>query len=372
MNDPRPPIRVLAVDDSAYNRKILRSILLEMEEVESVETASDGEEAIKAVLASPPSIITLDLNMPRMDGFTFLRWLMRNRPLPVLVISAEGDEKNVFKALDLGALEFIVKPTRHASERIFEIRGEIAEKVRAIASKDLTHYLARLSRTRPEAGEPAPRPAHRQDAGPAGMRKIPGLLIIGASTGGPSAVQIVLASLEVPFPLAVLVIQHMPPVFTRQFAQRLDRSTPFDVREAEDGSPLEAGKVMVAPGGTHLVIEGGEHPAVRLRMIGEGDRYVPSVDFAMGSAAAVFGPRALGVLLTGMGNDGAEGLLAVRQAGGHTIAESAETCVVFGMPRAAAAREAVEEILPLGSIAPRVVELARAIAGLKNGRMDAT
>jgi two-component system chemotaxis response regulator CheB len=368
MKEKRAPIRVLAVDDSAYNRKIIRTILLEIEEVESVETASDGEEAIKAVLASPPSIITLDLNMPRMDGFTFLRWLMRNRPIPVLVISAEGDEKNVFKALDLGALDFIVKPTRHASERIFEIREEIAAKVRAIASKDLSQYLARLPKARPEPAEAGTRPLPRPEDG----KTQAGLLMIGASTGGPSAVQSVLGALDAPFPLAVVVVQHMPPVFTRQFAQRLDRNTLFTAREAEDGDALVAGTVLVSPGGFHLAVESGTNPAVRLLTKAGDDRYVPSVDLAMRSAATVFGPRVLGILLTGMGDDGAEGLLAVRQAGGRTIAESAETCVVFGMPRAAASRGAVEEMLPVGQIAPRAGELARMIAGLKNGRMDAT
>src|SRR5512138_97701 len=187
MNAARTPIRVLSVDDSAYNRKVIRSILSGMEEVESVETASDGEEAIKSILASPPNIVTLDLNMPRMDGFTFLRWLMRTRPLPVLVISAEGDEKSVFKALDLGALDFVVKPTRHASERIFEVRDEIIEKVRAIASKDLTRYLAQVAKARPEAPRPHVAPV---PTGPG----FPGVLVIGASTGGPSAIHGVLSS----------------------------------------------------------------------------------------------------------------------------------------------------------------------------------
>jgi two-component system, chemotaxis family, protein-glutamate methylesterase/glutaminase len=366
MNTPRAPIRVLCVDDSAYNRKVLRSIIAPMPEVESVETVSDGEDAIKSILASPPSIVTLDLNMPRMDGFTFLRWLMRTRPLPVLVISAEGDEKSVFKALDLGALDFVVKPTRHASERIFEVREEIVEKIRAIASKDLTRYLEQLSTSRPSAARTFPvRPfAARPDA--------PGLLVIGASTGGPSAIQSVLASIEAPFPLAVVVVQHMPAVFTRQFAQRLDRCTSFSAREAEEGDTLAQGTVLVAPGGYHVVLSREGKGQVSLREKREGDRFVPSVDVTMDSAAALFGARTLGVLLTGMGDDGANGLLAIRKAGGRTIAESAETCVVYGMPRAAAARGAAEDVLPLDKIPARVSELARAISGLKNGRMDAT
>jgi two-component system, chemotaxis family, protein-glutamate methylesterase/glutaminase len=365
MTGQRTPIRVLCVDDSAYNRKILRSIIAPMEEVESVETVSDGEEAIKSILATPPSIVTLDLNMPRMDGFTFLRWLMRTRPLPVLVISAEGDEKSVFKALDLGALDFVVKPTRHASERIFEVREEIVEKIRAIASKDLSRHLEQLAASRPALVKPPPvRPAARPESA--------GLLVIGASTGGPSAIQSVLASIEAPFPLAVVVVQHMPAVFTRQFAQRLDRCTSFSAREAEEGDELAEGTVLVAPGGFHVVLQGNGRGMVHLREKREGDRFVPSVDVTMASAASLYGVRTLGVLLTGMGDDGADGLLSIRRAGGRTIAESAETCVVYGMPRAAAAKGAAEDVLPLDKIPARISELARTISGLKNGRMGAT
>lgn len=352
-------LRALVVDDSAYNRKVIRTILSEMEEVERVETVSDGEEAIKAILASPPSIITLDLNMPRMDGFTFLRWLMRTKPLPVLVISAEGDEKSVFKALDLGALDFVVKPTRHASERIFEVREEIAEKIRAITSRDLTGYLTHHVRPRPA---PAEAPHARAARSPTGST---GLLVLGASTGGPSAVQSVLTALPAAFPLAGVVVQHMPPVFTRQFAQRLDRNTAFATREAEEGDPLEVGTMLVAPGGFHVAIEGGVAPRVRLREKTPGDRFVPSVNITMQSAAVAFGGRTMGVLLTGMGDDGAQGMLAIRQAGGRTIAESAETCVVFGMPRAAEAIGGAEEILPLDRIPARMGELAPGISSLK-------
>ncbi len=354
-------IRVLVVDDSAFNRKILRSFLEEMPEVENVETVSDGEEAIRVVMTRPPSVITLDVNMPKMDGFTFLRWLMRTRPLPVVMVSAEGDEKSVFKALDLGALDFVVKPTRHASERIFEIRSELTEKVRAVASKDVAGYLAHLKKARPEAA-PASRPFHRHPAPGRG-----GVLVIGASTGGPSAVNGLLAGLPEDFPLAGVVVQHMPAGFTRQFAQRLDRATPFQVNEAEDGETLAPGKVLVAPGGLNLVLEGGSSPRVRV-VEKEGDRYVPNVNRTMKSAAAIYREKSLGILLTGMGDDGAEGLLAIRQAGGRTIAESQESCVVYGMPRAAASAGAAERILPLERIAEEAANLAREIDGLKNAR----
>ncbi len=355
---------VLVVDDSAYNRKMLKTMLLAMDEVGSVDVVSNGEEAIKTVMADPPDVITLDLNMPRMDGFTFLRWLMRNRPLPVVVVSAEGGEKNVFKALDLGALDFVVKPQRYASERIVEVKAELQEKVRAVAGKDVVPYLKDLKRAKA-----------KQDTVPGAViskvaEGIPGVLIIGASTGGPSAIQRALAQIPADFPFPIIVVQHMPPVFTRQFSVRLDKNTPFKVREAEQGDPLVPGQVLVVPGGNHLEIVKQRGYIAALREKSKGDRFVPSIDMTMTSAADVLGARTIGVLLTGMGNDGAEGLLKIKQAGGQTIAESEESTVVFGMPRAAVQKGAAGSVLVLDRIPQKVQELSQVISGLKNDRSD--
>ena len=357
-------LRVLVVDDSAYNRKMLRTMLMDTDEVGTIDVVSDGEEAIKVVMTDPPDVITLDLNMPRMDGFTFLRWLMRNYPLPVVVVSAEGGEKNVFKALDLGALDFVVKPVRYASERIIEVKSELQEKISAIAGKDLGPYLNRL-KVKKTAEKAAKTPSwtepHKNGAS---------ILVIGASTGGPSAVQRVLSDLPADFPLPVIVVQHMPPVFTRQFAMRLDRNTALAGKEAEDGEKLAPGVIYVVPGGHHLLITGKNNPKARIVERQEGDRFVPSVDRTMESAAIAFGARAVGVLLTGMGNDGAQGLSKMREAGGLTVAESEESAVVFGMPRAAIRNDAAQEILHLDLIGTKVIELARTLTGLKNRRSD--
>ncbi|TNF50825.1 chemotaxis-specific protein-glutamate methyltransferase CheB [bacterium] len=355
---------VLVVDDSAYNRKMVKTMLLDMDEVGSVDVASNGEEAIKTVMADPPDVITLDLNMPRMDGFTFLRWLMRNRPLPVVVVSAEGGEKNVFKALDLGALDFVVKPLRYASERIIEVKSELQEKVRAVAGKDLVPYLKDLKKTKgkPETARGAVKPKTAEG--------IAGVLIIGASTGGPSAIQRVLAQMSADFPLPIIVVQHMPPIFTKQFSVRLDKNTPFKSREATEGAPLVAGQVLVVPGGNHLEIVKQKGYAAAIREKSKGDRFVPSIDRTMASAANTLGANTIGVLLTGMGSDGAEGLLKIRQAGGQTIAESEETTVVFGMPRAAVQKGAAGSVLVLDRIPQKVQELSRIISGLKNNRSD--
>ncbi len=359
-------MQVLVIDDSAYNRKMIRSMLKEMDEVDLVGIASDGEEAIKIVMTDPPDVITLDLNMPRMDGFTFLRWLMRNRPLPVVVVSAEGGEKNVFKALDLGALDFVVKPLRYASERIVEIKTELQEKVRAVATKDMAQYLAHLKAARPSQRSLV----HHRFLADATV--IDGLLVIGASTGGPSAVQRILSDIPADYPFPIIVVQHMPPVFTRQFSIRLGKNTPLDAKEAENGDPLVPGQVLVVPGGYHLEVMDQKGYRAFLREKGDGDRFVPSVDVTMTSAAAVFGKRALGVLLTGMGNDGAEGLSLIHQAGGRTIAESEESTVVFGMPRAAIQKGAAEDVLDLERIPGRVVEMTEDITRLKNGKSGDT
>jgi len=362
-------LTVLVVDDSAYNRKMIKAMLMDMGEVDSVQAVSDGEEAIRTVMTKPPDVITLDLNMPRMDGFTFLRWLMRNNPLPVIVVSADGGEKNVFKALDLGALDFVVKPVRYASERIVDIRDELQEKIRAIAGKDMGAYLNRL-KAKKTVPRPAPPRSAKIVAGDQPGKE--GILVIGASTGGPSAVQRVLSELPEDYPLPVIVVQHMPPVFTRQFSMRLDRNTALKGKEAADGDMLEAGTVLVAPGGYHLAVSGKKDRVVNVLERTDEDRFVPSVDITMSSASEVYGEKAIGVLLTGMGNDGAEGLHRIRKAGGHTIAESEESSVVYGMPRAALQKGGVEEVVHLDKIGLRIIELTRSATGLKNTRSGGT
>ena len=361
-------LTVLVVDDSAYNRKMIRGMLEEMEEVNAVEAVSDGEEAIRTVMTDPPDVITLDLNMPRMDGFTFLRWLMRNNPIPVIVVSAEGGEKNVFKALDLGALDFVVKPVRYASERIAEIRSELQEKIKAIAGKDVGVYLNRL-KAKKISVRTSPSKAAKVPVTQFGKA---GLLVIGASTGGPSAVQRVLSDLPEDYPFSVIVVQHMPPVFTRQFSMRLDKNTALHSREAVDGDRLEAATVLVAPGGHHIVVSGKKDRTVEILEKTEQDRFVPSVNITMSSAAEVYGERVIGVLLTGMGNDGAEGLYRIREAGGYTIAESEDSSVVYGMPRAAFQKGAVQDVLHIDKIGSRIMELTKIATGLKNTRSGGT
>lgn len=367
MSDETGGMKVLVIEDSPFYRQILQGALLGMEGIREVQTAEDGEKAIRMVLASPPDAITLDLKMPRMDGFTFLRWLMKNRPLPVLIISSEGEGKNVFKALDLGALDFIVKPPPKASVPMERIREELRQKIGAIAGRDLRSWVARFS--------PGRKPREESRGGPLfplSMPAVPGdgILVIGSSTGGPAAVQRVLTDLGEGYPFSVIVVQHMPPVFTRQFAQRLEKNTGFKCREGQDMDRLLPGQVLVVPGGYHLAMRRGGARLVRVFAKKEGDRYVPSVDITMKSVGQRFGPLAIGVLLTGMGNDGAQGLLEIRKSGGFTIAESEESAVVFGMPRSAVQMGAACAVLPLARIGRKVLEQTALLTRLKNPQSD--
>lgn len=336
-------LRVLVVDDSAFSRRTISRIIDAEPGFQVVGTAGDGEEAIRQVVNLKPDLITLDLEMPRMDGFTFLRWLMRDFPRPVLVVSSRKSDRSVFRALELGAADFVLKPVSKASERLTEIGGDLAAKLHQIAGARVDR-IARLA-----AAPPTARAAPVPSAPPATGRLR--AVVIGASTGGPPAVQRVLADLPEPFPAAVLIAQHMPEGFTRMFAERLDRLTGLNVREAAGGDSPAPGVALLAPGGRHLVVTRGRGGVtVELEAPRSRDLYVPSVDRLFVSAAEVFGRDLTAVVLTGMGDDGAAGVGAVRAEGGATIAESEETSVVFGMPREAIRSGAVQRVLPLPRI----------------------
>jgi two-component system chemotaxis response regulator CheB len=346
-------LKVLVVDDSAYNRRTLSRIVAAAG-FEVVGTAGDGEEAIRRVVSLKPDLLTLDLEMPRMDGYTFLRWLMRTHPLPVLVVSSRESNKSVFRALELGAADFVLKPVSFASERLGQIEGELVAKLREIAAARPDRLAARAERM---AAPADPAPPHRR-AAPAAARYR--CVALGASTGGPPALQQVLAALPPDFPAAVVIAQHMPEGFTRMFADRLDRLVPLRVREAQGGEALDPGLVLLAPGGRNLLLERGAGGRVvaRVEPPAAADRYVPSVDRLFVSAARACGGGLLAAVLTGMGDDGAAGIGAVGAAGGLTIAEAEETCVVYGMPREAVRTGAVQRVLPLPEIGAAI---ARAV-----------
>ena len=344
----RGRVRVLIVDDSEASRSAIQAMLSERPGLRVVGHARDGEEALRAALRHKPDVVVLDLQMPRMDGFTFLRLLMAQCPTPVVVLSAQSRRSDVFKALELGALDFVAKPDGSAS--LEEIREALLEKCETLGQLEV--WNARGAVVAPPEAVPA-RPVVEPER----------VAVVAASTGGPQALQQLFSALPAAVPLAVLVAQHMPEKFTATFAERLSRTTSFSVQEAQHGDVVAVGRVLIAPGGHHLQLArdglGVLRAAVHPQPPGERGRYCPSADLLFLSAARLLGRRACALVLTGMGNDGQVGIRAVRAEGGLTLAESQESAVVYGMPLAAVETGAVDEVLALGALAPRLARFAR-------------
>ena len=341
------PLRVLVVDDSAYNRRTITELLEGIDGVSVVGKATDGDEALRLVQALTPDLITLDLEMPRMDGFTFLRLLMAKRPTPVIVVSGYSNQENVFRALELGALDFVAKPTRTVTTDLSSIREELASKVQMVRH---------LSPSGPRRRMLTPLPPRRwsPQAAPASSGSRPRqLVVIGSSTGGPTALVRLFRLIPREIDAAVVVAQHMPPRFTKTFADRLDRLGKLHVREASSTHALQRGDAWICPGGK--CVEVGLDLQVVVKPATEEDRYVPSVDRLFATAANKFGSQCIGVILTGMGDDGAHGVRAVAARGGRVLAESAETAVIFGMPGAAEQTGRVKAMLPLETLGERLV-----------------
>jgi two-component system chemotaxis response regulator CheB len=342
-------LRVLLVDDSALSLGELQQMLESSGACEVVGQARDGEQALRQVKALSPDAVVLDLQMPRMDGFTFLRLLMARRPTPVIVLSAHARRADILKTLELGALDFVAKPERGGLEAI---RDELLAKCAMIRSLRIENLG---SRSMPD----------REPADPRPLVEPARLAVIGASTGGPQALQELLGALPGDLPLGVLVAQHMPEKFTRAFAERLGRTSAFTVAEAADGDLVAAGRVLIAPGGQHLEVRrerrsGAVRVALAAPEAGDGaTRYCPSVDRLFTSAALAMPRRLCAVVLTGMGNDGAAGIQAVKAAGGLTLTESELTAVIYGMPRAAVATGRVDQSLPLPELGGRLAAFAR-------------
>ncbi len=331
-----PKIRVLVVDDSAFVRKAIARMLNGAPDVEVVGMAADGEEGLELARALHPDVITLDVHMPRLGGLETLGRLMPDSPAAVLLLSSltqEGADVTL-RGLELGALDFVDKSSVKGPMNLLGLREELLAKVRA---------LAQAPRPRPRAALPPPPPAE-----PAASVVRAEVVAIGASTGGPAALQAIVPALPESFPAAVFIVQHIPRGFSRSLAERLASRSALPVREAEDGERVQPGTVLVAPAGLHLKLHrrGGtvkivldEEPRAALHR--------PSVDVLMTSVARVYGARALGVVLTGMGSDGTVGLRAIRQAGGRTLVESEESAVIYGMPKSAMEAGVVDRAVPL-------------------------
>ena len=333
-------IRVLVVDDSALMRKLIPRILESDPLIEVVGTAMDGAFALKKIEELRPDVVTLDLEMPRMDGLETLRLITREHQVPVIVFSTYSREGaySTFKALAYGAIDFVAKPTAAAAGHLEAIAGDLIQKIK-VASR----VQARKNKAQVSAEPPAV--VKSEVRAPCAPNRI---IAIGISTGGPNALQYLLSQLPADFPACLLVVQHMPAGFTEMFAKRLDECCALEISEARSGDLLLAGRVLICPGNRHMLA----------RRMSRGDMAVlsdsppvnghrPSVDVLFHSVAQEFGPSAVGLLMTGMGDDGAEGLGAIKKASGATIAQSEESCVVGGMPRSAIEKGYAESVISL-------------------------
>lgn len=333
-------IKVLVVDDSIVMRRIISDILSKDEEIEVVGAARNGAEALEMVRELDPDVVTMDIEMPVMDGLTALQHIMAESPRPVVMLSSMDKRQAdiTLKSLDMGAVDFISKTSGSLSLDLERTGEDIIAKVKAAAKAAILPLPAA------DKAKPVPIPALSGDW----------LVIIGSSTGGPKALPEVLSRLPANLPAAVLIVQHMPEGFTRSFAERLNWVSPLEVKEAEEGEEMKQGKVYLAQGNKHLILDGK-----RLRLDdGPKVNYVrPAIDVLMKSAAPIYGPRTIGVILTGMGSDGAEGMKCIKRNGGKTIAQSEETCVVYGMPKAVVESGAADRVVPLEEIAQTITVL---------------
>jgi two-component system chemotaxis response regulator CheB len=351
-------IKALIVDDSAYNRMAITQMLASDAGIEVVGSAHDGVDAIAKTLRLAPDVITLDLEMPNMDGFTFLRWLMKERPTPVLVLSSRSDSRSVFRALELGAVDFLAKPEARISKSIESVRSELVTKVQSILNLEMSKVKSAIALLTVEKTTPLPR---KEDE--ARFEKSPiEVVAIASSTGGPPAIQAILTSLPADFGAAIVISQHMPAGFTRSFAERLNKLSPLIVSEAADGDRIVPGTALIAPGGYHLIVKRDRTGLVtELAARSPSDKYVPSADRMMVSVAEACGASALGVVLTGMGRDGAEGTDAIKKRKGQCLAESEESAVVFGMPQEAIRTGAVDKVLSLDKMAEEIALRCRSV-----------
>ncbi len=343
-------IKVLIVDDSALIRSLMSEIVNRQPDMVVVGAAPDPYAAREMIRNLDPDVLTLDVEMPRMDGIDFLEKLMRLRPMPVVMVSTMTQQgaDTTLRALELGAIDFVAKPKLDVSRGMQASANEIVEKIR----------LAAAARVRParSAATPAPRPALALGAR-AGTEK---LVIIGASTGGTEAIKEVLVPLPPDAP-GILITQHMPAGFTRSFADRLNTLCRIGVKEAAHGERVLPGHAYIAPGDRHLLVQkSGANYLIALSDEPPVNRHRPSVEVLFKSAAHCVGANAIGIMLTGMGKDGATAMLEMKRAGAVNLAQDEASCVVFGMPKEAIAVGAVDEVLPLGAIADRVLALLRA------------
>ncbi len=346
-------IRVLVVDDSAFVRKVVTQMLGRSPFIEVVGTARDGDEALEMVERLAPDVVTLDLVMPRVDGLEFLRRQRAIRPLPVVICSISHESGTAaLEALELGAVEFIQKPTALATDRVFEIADELIAKVKAAAAVRLPPRVA-VAAPDPSAGDDAHAPSegsHRAGIGQADI------VVIGISTGGPQALRHLIPRFAATFPVPIAVVLHMPVGYTAMYAERLNEISSLSVREAQAGDVVRAGTMYLAPAGQHLgFVKGADGEVLTHLDLRPADtQHRPAVDVLFRSAADTYGSRVLGVVMTGMGNDGLVGSAHIQAKGGRILTEAESSCVVYGMPRAVVEAGVSDRVATLDDMAAAI------------------
>ncbi len=342
-------IDILVVDDSPLMRRLITHLLESDPGLRVVATAADGYEAIQKVEAIRPDVVTLDIDMPRMNGLDALQQIMKRAPTPVIMFSGVKDGAAVVRALELGAIEFVSKPSGTISIDVYKVREELINKIKLATMVNLDRVMSDIGLVALPVTPPC---------SPAVECRW--VLAIGASTGGPKAVGSLLRRLPADLPASVLIVQHMPAGFTASFAKRLNQCSPLHVVEAKDGQEMMIGSAYVAPGGVHTIVEKERGcPRFHLRDTPPVNSVRPSADVMMASAARLNGFCCVGVLLTGMGSDGADGMAQIKAAGGITLAQDQESSTIFGMPKAAIKRGVVDQILPLSEMPRVIVEVMR-------------
>jgi two-component system, chemotaxis family, protein-glutamate methylesterase/glutaminase len=367
MAPPNKKFKVLVVDDSAFMRKVLETIFNADEQLQVVGHAKDGREAVAMAESLKPDVITMDINMPHVDGLQATAEIMTTNPRPIVVVSSESKEgaASTLRSLELGAIEFVAKPSGAIDLDMQSVKEELLRKVRMAAKVRVVRTASRLASTIQKGGTAKPSamaPASSRPASTSGLNQRFPVVVLAASTGGPATVMRIAPGFTHDFPAAVILVQHMPATFTTQYAAQLAEFTEIRVKEAEANESLQPGTLYICPGGQHLRVT----PTGRIQLDGTSGRingYLPNIDITMESVAAFAGPLSIGAVLTGMGNDGAIGAKAIKSAGGLVLAQDEATSVIFGMPAEAIKAGAVDQVLGIddvyAAIEKRVVGLCR-------------